>query len=161
MRTFLVALVIDPVEPGRTYDHLPLHCTAVDWCFLNPPHDSIEGAVRPILEASSPIELVGGPSDLFGPTSGPRDLPVTLIRESPPLRLLHEMLLDALDSLGALPSEPAYTRSGFNFHVTQQGSARFGKDRIHLATTAFVAEALDPVRIARKLIRAKINLGGA
>ena len=47
---------------------------------------------------------------------------------------------------------------GYNFHVTKQGSRRFSEGSTHIATTASLIQAKDPLRIARKQDGKEIQL---
>jgi 2'-5' RNA ligase len=160
MNAYLLALEIDPVEPGRIYIGLPLHCTVLHWFLADAPPEAVLERVRPVFAATQPILLTAGAPDRFGPSRGPRIIPVNRLEPSAQLTDLHRRLYHAVEPMGVQHTEP-YVLDNFNFHVTKQGTRRFRRGTIHLATTAYLVEALDPIRIARKQIKARIELGKA
>ena len=160
MRTFLVALEIEPVEVGQTYDALPLHCTVMHWFRTGASAEDLLDVVAPIVESTSALKLTAGPRDLFGPSQGPHHLPVNRLQPTEALAVFHGRLLEGLETLGVVHTEPEYTGDSFVFHVTMQHGVRFDEGQTHLATVAYLAEAQDQKRIARKHIQIKVDLRG-
>lgn len=154
----MLAFELDPVELGRVYVRLPLHCTVMHWFLADAPAEKIWESVLPVFRATRPITLISGEPDYFGPSRGPKIIAVNRLENEPRLRTLHEGLYHAVEPIGVKHTEP-YVLDNFNFHVTQQGPRRFAQGQTHLATTAYLIEALDPLRIARKQVKAKASLG--
>jgi hypothetical protein len=73
---------------------------------------------------------------------------------------LHNKLLDAVEQLGVVHTEPGYVRDGFHAHVTKQGDRRLEEGAHRTATRVYLVEALDGAASGRKKIADKFELTG-
>jgi len=95
----------------------PLHVTIV------PPFETeldAEG-VAALIPRVSPIPVTGSSRERFG---AHRTVPVTVLRESLPLRALHTAAVDALEAAGATIRDSRHLRDGFRAHATDQRTGR-------------------------------------
>lgn len=119
----------------------PLHVTIV------PPFETeLEAeAVAALIPRVPPIPVVGARRERFGAR---RTVPVTVLRDSEPLRSLHTVLVDALEAAGATIRDQRHLRAGFRAHVTDQRSgALHPGERTTLTSIAVVARAPGSMRV--------------
>lgn len=157
MHAYLLALEIEPVEVNKVYVALPLHCTVVHWFRSDKSPAEIIQAVRPIIEITSPLEIVGGKPDMFGEE---KDVPVNRLQDDAQVLQLHKTLHDTLRKLDVIDVVPKWTQDGFNTHVTRQRSGRFEIGRKHLATKLYLLEAMVPEQLQQKKVINRFYLRG-
>lgn len=157
MHAYLLALEIEPVEVGKVYVALPLHCTVVHWFRCDKSPADVLKVITPFVTATQPLELKSGPAAMFGKD---KDVPVNLLLDDDRLMEFHKSLHGLLQSIGAIDVEPMWTGDGFNMHVTRQRSGRFEEGRNFTARKLYLAEALLPDELQQKKITAKLILRG-
>jgi hypothetical protein len=109
-------------------------------------------AVAALLPRVPPIPVVGGRRERFGAR---RTVPVTVLRDSEPLRSLHTALVNALEAAGATIRDHRHLRDGFRAHATdQRGGALHPGERTTLTEIAVVARAPH----GRRVVAARIPL---
>lgn len=109
----------------------PLHVTLV------PPFETEldAEAVAALVPEVPPIPVVGGSRERFG---AHRTVPVTVLRDSAPLRSLHTALVDGLEAAGATLRDQHHLRAGFRAHVTDQRAGRLHPGEHALLTAVSV-----------------------
>lgn len=157
MHAYLLALEIEPVEIGKVYVALPLHCTVVHWFRSDKSPADIIKAITPLVTATPPLELISGPADMFGKD---KDVPVNRLIQDEKLMEFHKTLHKVLQQIGVVDVEPMWTGDGFNMHVTRQRSGRFEEGRQFTARKLYLAEALLPDELQQKKIISKLILKG-
>jgi 2'-5' RNA ligase len=157
VHAYLLALEIEPVEVGKVYVALPLHCTVVHWFRSEKSPADILKAITQQVTATPPLELISGPADLFGKE---KDVPVNRLLEDERLMEFHKSLHSTLQSIGVIDVEPMWSGDGFNMHVTRQRSGRFEEGRRFTARKLYLAEALLSDELQQKKITAKLILKG-
>lgn len=157
MHAYLLALEIEPVEIGKVYVALPLHCTVVHWFRSDKTPAEILKAVTPVATTTAPLELISGPEDMFGKD---KDVPVNRLLNDEKLMAFHKRLHKTLQQIGAIDVDPVWTGDGFNMHVTRQRSGRFEEGRRFTARKLYLAEALLPDELQQKKITSKLILKG-
>ncbi len=118
----------------------PLHVTIV------PPFSTELGAeaVAALLPRVPAIRVVGGTRARFGRR---RDVPVTLLRDSPALRALHLAAVDALEAAGATIGDRHHIRAAYRPHATDQPAGSFAPGaRATLRELALVERTPDSTR---------------
>jgi 2'-5' RNA ligase len=161
MRAFLFALEITPMQVGMVYpEGLKLHCTVLHWFRTEASASDVQTAAATIIRKAPPIELIAQSEAWFGPSAGPRDILVNVVKPNAEFRRLHGKLYSAMRKLGIRNAEPAYVKEGFIAHVTKQGDEQFVKGSRHTAVATYLIEALDPAAITRKKILARIEHAG-
>lgn len=157
MHAYLLSLEIEPVEAGRVYIALPLHCTVVHWFRSDKAPAEITKAIADIVTATPPLELVSGKPDMFGRE---KDVPVNRLVNDDKLLAFHKQLHAALTEIGIVDVEPQWTGDGFNMHVTRQRSGRFEEGRRFVARRLYLVEALVPDELQQKKVISKLFLRG-
>ncbi len=153
METYLLSLPIKPVEIGRTYAQLPLHCTVFQYFSTNIPFLGLRRELSAIAGNTNPIELTGGEPALFGKSS---DVPVNLVEETPELRALHETIRTWLIEQHAMIYNPEWAGDGYRPHVSVvDGEAFTSGMRVTVNRIALVQELIPQ----RKQITALFPLG--
>lgn len=142
MKAYLLALAIDPVEIGKSYDSLPLHCTLVHWFWLDEPKVSELIASLPKFTPDS-LTLEAQNEEVFTGFTKTGTVPVTVnkVTNSPELKKLHNNLCDLLDSLGVVYEKPEYVREGHVPHVTHQKGKKVSKGDSINAHGVYLVEA--------------------
>lgn len=121
MKAYLIALEITPVEIGKTYDGLPLHCTLVHW-FRTSKIKYIIADVQKLLESQPLAQLVVEDQDQFtGMTStGPIPVKVNKVRKTPAIKKLHDAVVDILNDYDTEFLMPQYLHERYEPHITHQ-----------------------------------------
>jgi 2'-5' RNA ligase len=157
MRAFLFVLEITPLQVHRIYPRgLPLHCTVLHWFRTQADGRDVLDRAAGIIKQTSPIRLTSQREAWFGLSEGPRNILVNLIQPTTGFRHLHASLLGAMNELGVEHTEPTYTGDGFHAHVTKQEEGQFVEGSQHIAAATYLVEALDPIKITKKRIVARI-----
>lgn len=121
MSELLVIGSIDPIAEGRVYaDSLPLHVTIAQ-DFAMPPENIRDFAddLGKVLDAFSPMEIIGTDPALFGPNF---DRPVRLVKPIGASALssvvaLHASVAPLIELRGGVFNNPEWAYSGFNPHA--------------------------------------------
>lgn len=145
MKPYLLALEIHPVEQGKTYEQLPLHCTLIHWFWLS----SIESTVRSIHQLLKnqdvPQLSIGEEAQFTGVTnSGPISVVVNKVKRTAVITELHEAVVKILEDAKVEYSMPQYIHSGYVPHVTHQKDGRLTKGDAVKVSSLYLAQADDP-----------------
>lgn len=157
MHAYLLALEIEPVEVGRVYVALPLHCTIMHWFRSERSPADILKAITPVIDAQEPFTLESGTAAMFGLE---KDVPVNQIANETEVRVLHEKLLEALKPYISEDIAPQWRGNGYSPHVTRQRSGRFEEGRKVLVNRLYLAEAMAPDQLQQKKIIDKYFMHG-
>lgn len=155
MHAYLFALEIEPVDVGKVYVALSLHCTVMPWFRSDKSPAEVLTAVRTVALATPPIKLLSGKPDMFGTA---KDVPVNRIADTKAVTTLHIELYQALQSLGAIDSNSDWVGDGYMPHVTRQRSGRFEEGRHHTSRKLYLVEAQLPDSLQQKMIVSKLTL---
>lgn len=142
MKAYLLALEIDPIKVGESYDSLPLHCTLVHWFWLDEAKvDELTAALPKLIPESLTLETQD--EEVFTGFTKTGTVPVTVNRvaNSPELKRLHTTVCDLLDSLGATYEKPEFIREGYVPHVTHQKGRKVSKGDKLNASGVYLVEA--------------------
>lgn len=147
---YLFVLEVEPVETGRTYSELPLHCTLMHRFWSNVPADVLIQKVQPLCRQAAPVLLQPGAQEVYGP----RAVTVTKVHKTDDLQALHTMFFAALNTIGVSYTEPDWVGHGYDPHVTHRAD---GRKMTHeqLSTAVYLVEVVDHERH----IRARLTLG--
>jgi len=157
MRAFLFVLEISPMQVDKVYpDGLRLHCTVLHWFRTNAFTSEVLAKAGDIISETPPITLIAEREEHFGPSNGPQDILVNLVRPTPTFQKLHNGLRQAMEQLGARHTEPTYVGDGFHAHVTSQPEGQFTEGSRHIAAATYLVEALNQETITNKLVVARI-----
>ncbi len=157
MRAFLLALKIAPMRVHRLYpEGLPPHCTVLHWFRTEADGGGVLEKATSVIQTTPPIELVAGEEARFGPSNGPQNILVNLIRPNPELHRLHHRLCEAIGTLGVEHTESTYIGDGYHPHVTKQKVGQFVEGSGRTSAATYLIEARNPVIIADKYVVARI-----
>lgn len=158
MHAYLLALEVEPIEVGRVYVALPLHCTVVHWFRSEKSPAEVLRAVTNIASTQAPIEIISGEPALFG---ADKDVPVNLLENDDVIRELHHALRQAIKSLGIEEVQSQWSDDGYVPHVTRQSSGRFEQGRRVVSRKLYIVEALVPEELQQKKVVSKLILKGS
>lgn len=155
LRAFLFVFEVEPMEIGKTYSSLPLHCTLMNWFRTEIELEKMIAAAKEIFNDTHSVELKSDHPELFGPEN---TIPVHLVTKNDDLAELHSKLLDALDRIGVQHSQPAYVGQGWRPHVTtHEGRALLPGEQKH-SSAVYLVEALDALNLTNKKVLARFQL---
>lgn len=153
MKAYLLALEIDPVKIGATYDSLPLHCTLVHWFwaesdeFITPLKNDVKGLSAPILHILGEEVFTG-----FTKT-GTVPVRVNTVMKTDELTSLHEKVAGILEVVGVTYEKPEYIHEGYAAHVTHQKGAKLSEgDTARVAAVYLVSADAPAYGNPRKII---------
>jgi hypothetical protein len=160
MYSYLLALEITPLEIGKTYTSLPLHCTLVPWFSLDMQSKDCLKAIRSFLKGASPVQLIAGQQKTFTAKTAHGIIPLTVntIKLSVDLRELHLHICEKLDTLGARYATPQYVKEGFTPHVTHQGDEKLVASEVHCSEALYLIAADTPEYGTSRRVISKIKL---
>jgi 2'-5' RNA ligase len=120
---YVVVLPLTPMVVGDRFitREWPLHVTVVQVFTADATPGAIRARLAGVAASSSPIDVVAGADEHFGPS---RTIPVTVVSPSASLDALHAACVAALDDLGPMYENPEYTGAGYRPHVTVKRHAR-------------------------------------
>lgn len=145
MEAYLLALEVRPIQEGKTYEALPLHCTLVHWFWLNSTKSVIESICQALAHQESPLLYIEGEQQFTGMTkNGPVPVLVNKVKRTPEISAMHEEIVEILDAAGANYSMPQYIHSGYVPHVTHQIEGRLKQGDIVRAVSLYLVRADDP-----------------
>jgi hypothetical protein len=151
---YLFALEIAHMDVSGIYDELPLHCTLMHrfWCELSP--EELAHRVAHLFGKYQPLLLKAHARLLLGP----KQIAVSEIELTDPLRSLHMQLLDLLDTLGVQYTEPAWVGEGYRAHATERPYAKLEVGKEHLCKAIYLIKVKASGRDPRRFVRAKFAL---
>lgn len=158
MHAYLLALEVEPIEVGKVYVALPLHCTVLHWFRSHKTPAEVLRAVADIANRQAPIEIISGEPALFGVDE---DVPVNRLDDDDDIRSLHRALRIALQPLGVVDVQPQWSGEGYVPHVTRQSSGRFEQGRRVVSRKLYIVEALVPEELQQKKVVSKLILKGS
>lgn len=127
MHRFAIVLPLAPMGVGERYAvrDWPLHITVMPVFATWASAAQLAASMGEVAARTPAITAVAGPAELFGPK---HDTPVALV-DSPDVRALHMVFVDALDIHVPTFRRPAYAGNGFRPHITatNRGSALEGQ----------------------------------
>lgn len=141
MRNYIFSLDIDPIERGRAYEKLPLHCTIMPRFQTSMDPD---GVIRKTAEAfrfSAPITLVSGAPALFGTNN---DVPAHTLVDTKQLIWLHKQILWTFRvSDVTQPESGQWVGAYFTPHVSDYGDKKFAPGTEHIVKTVTLFERIE------------------
>jgi hypothetical protein len=158
MKAYLLALEIQPVKTGNSYEGLPLHCTLVHWFWLDSVQSMTESIIQLIKHYEAPLLHVGNEEQFTGMTNnGPIPVTVNKIKKTSIIEDLHEKIAGILDAEGVEYSMPQYIHAGYVPHVTHQKDSKLTQRDVVRATSLYLAQADDPAYVNDRMIIAKFD----
>lgn len=154
-KKYTFAIEIDPVEEGRIYNRMPLHCTIIHWFYVASTPEELASAAKEAIEGHGPVELISEAAELYGPN---RDIPVHSIVPNAELLSLHRSLYEVLSSMGVEYTHPEYVGSGYLPHVAERDGSSFPVGSRHRVRRIYLAEALDRGTPPQKVVRQIVEL---
>lgn len=145
MQAYLLALELEPVEIGKTYEVLPLHTTLVHWFWLEAP--KIDELIKLVSKLTTEkLSLEALEEAIFTEFTDSGTIPVTVsrIEKSDTLSDLHNRITALIDSLGGTYEKPEYIGGGYEPHVTHQYKTKINTGDILQADNLFIAQASKP-----------------
>lgn len=155
MRAYLFVLPLEPIEIGRVYEHLPIHCTLMHWFWVAATPEELIKKIKTVFEGYGPLELVSAAPALFGPNY---DVPVHTLVSNPSLKKLHDKLLAVLDEMGVRHIERKWIGNRFSPHVTTKNGRSFPPESRARINEVYIFEALDAQKLCGKKAVAKLSL---
>lgn len=153
-KKYTFAIEINPVEEGRTYTRIPLHCTIMHWFYTTLTPEELAAVATEAIEGQGPVELVSQVAELYGPN---QDIPVHSIVPNSELLALHRSLYEVLSSMGVEYTHPEYVGSGYLPHVAERDGSSFPVGTRHQVRRIYLAEALDRGMPSMKVVRQVIE----
>lgn len=154
-KKYTFAIEINPVEEGRVYKHMPLHCTIMHWFYVALTSRELALASKKAIEGQAPVELISNPAESYGPNRDIRVHPIVPVAE---LLSLHHSLYEVLHDMGVEYTHPQYVGSGYLPHVASRDGASFDAGSRHQARRMYLVEALDEETPPSKIVRHIIEL---
>lgn len=154
MNAFLFVLEVEPMKLGHVYEVLPLHCTLVHWFHTERNAEDILRAVKEKIEEHAPVTLTSQKAALFGREE---NIPVHTVHGEG-LHLLHNDLVEILNTLTVTYSEPEFVGNGYKPHVTTHGEKTFTPGSITTVKNVYLVEAQNVESTAGKRPVTKISL---
>lgn len=152
-RKYTFAIEIDPVEEGRVYTRMPLHCTIMHWFYTVSTPEELASAAKEAIEGHGPVELISKAVELYGPN---RNIPVHPIIPSAELLSLHRCLYEPLSRLGVEYTHPEYVGGGYLPHVAKRDGFLFLVGSRHSVSRIYLAETIDegvpPMKVVRQIV---------
>jgi 2'-5' RNA ligase len=112
----------------------PLHITLADVFAIDRDNTNIDTKISEALLNQPVFTITARKQTKLGNTD------VVLIEKTNELTKLHTLLIDLLESNGAVFNTPTFTRNGFLPHCTIQKSARLQQGEIHEASEVAVID---------------------
>ena len=152
---YLFTLEVEPLEVGKFYDKLPLHCTLMPrfWSSLSPKE--LADNVRKLFDETSPGTLAAYERTLLGP----KQVAASLIKLTRELDTLNMQLYQLLNKLGVEYMNPQWVGKGHVFHVTEQEHARLEVGGVHISKAIYLIEVEVPGRKHKRIAQEKFELG--
>lgn len=143
---YLFALEVTPLEVGRAYDVLPLHCTFMFrfWSTLSP--DQLAAKVYLLFEAADAIVLKPYEHTYLGP----RQVGAYLVEKTPQIQDLHMQLHQVLEHLGVEYTEPQWVGLGYKPHITDRANEAITPNQPMSCRTAYLIEVIEGQRVVRR-----------
>ncbi|MEK7153177.1 MAG: 2'-5' RNA ligase family protein, partial [Patescibacteria group bacterium] len=124
------------------------------WSSLSP--DELSEAVKPLFQATQPIELSFGEAAILGP----KQVAVHLVENSSELEDLHAQLHDLLNATGVTYTAPQFVGNGHKPHVSKREDDQFSVGHKQMANAAYLIEVEIKGEEHLRHIRAKFDLKG-
>jgi len=156
MSELLITSSIDPIEEGAVFlKGLPRHVTI--WQYFTLPDSRLDAFTTELgeaIEAFSPITIIGGEDDMFGPKN---DTPVRRVRSlgrgAASLEGLHAVTGAIIERHDGEIQNPAWAYNGFQAHMTYVDGLALDKgEEAHLKTIELI-EKKEPrnYKLVRKM----------
>jgi len=160
MSAYLLILETTPMQAGKSYPALPLHCTLVHWFWAElEPQDLEKRLQRGLMPSPAQRFLLDEEAVFTGQTKkGPVPVIVSKVVGTPSLAVLHARACKLLDAVGAEYSAPQYVKGGFNPHITHQSGAKLKKGESLLSKAVYLISAEAPEYGNPRYIVAKFKL---
>ena len=142
---YLFALAVTPLEVGRVYDELPLHCTFMFRFWSALQADGLAAAAAPIFEAASVITLTPYEHTHLGPNQ----VGAHVVEKTPELMGLHMQLHDLLIALDAEFTKPQWVGEGYKPHITDRADESVAPGQPLHCPAAYLIEVIDGRRVVR------------
>lgn len=147
---YLVAFLLEPMQPGETFVGWPLHITLIpSWIRLNNEEKLVQG-LRKVAKNFQPFTAVGTIKTWFGRH---KKLPVTLV-EATTLYDLHGALLAFLKQQNYVFQNTKYMGRDYTPHVTKKKNSELkpGEQLLIDRFEVFKAPATDPLERQKTLV---------
>lgn len=160
MHAYLLVLEVTPMDSGRTYAMLPLHCTLVHWFWLDLDPLDLTKQLELLAKHTPPLLLRSGKEATYTGKTKQGTIPVTVntVELTPALKKLHFQICNELDELNVRYTAPQYIKEGYGPHITHQNEERLPKGATHMSTAMYLVEADAPEYGNERRIYSKIEL---
>lgn len=155
MSELLITSSLDPIEEGQVFSEgLPRHVTIWQYFQLPDFHRQafIEEASEAI-EGFSPLEIIGGQEDRFGPNNDVRVRRIETIGKGATLITLHTVLGEMIQRHEGTVRTPEWAFEGYNPHMTYVDGQALDEGEREILTTVELIEKTPPSKdkIVRKI----------
>lgn len=155
MAEFLIALAVDPVEEGRGYGSLPLHCTVVQW-FKTEDVRRVISDLRMICEVICPLTLkVSSFDGTFGPGG---NTPVHVVHPSTVLTGLHDACMKLVEHADGTLHNPEWCGKNYRPHITITDGRCVAVGHQVVARQLYLVEKIPLLAPYTKFIRTAVSL---
>lgn len=151
---YLFTLEVSPLEAGKWYNELPLHCTLMHRFWSAMSSEELEMKVGDLFAATPPLVLEAERRELLEP----KQVAVSLIKPTPELDALNMWLFERLNSLEVEYTEPLFVGKHHIFHVTERERSRLEIGSRHISNAVYLIEVKIPGLDHKRLVRQKIDL---
>lgn len=149
---YLFALEVVPLEVGKVYGELPLHCTLMHRFWSSFDSGEMSNAVRVLFDGTPQVTLIARKRAMLGP----KQVAVSLLEPTEELGALNMALYEILNGLGVEYTAPQWVGKGHVFHVTEREDARLEVGGKHVSRAVYLIE----VENGRRLVRSRFSLKG-
>lgn len=146
MKAYLLVFEIDPMQVGKTYASLPLHCTLVNWFWSPVAANELVAALEPIISKSLPVTLHSRGVETFTGFTKIGTIPVTVNTVVPTedIVTLHSLTCKQLDSLSCTYMKPEFVKAGYRPHATQHHASKLESGTSVNSVTVYLISADAP-----------------
>jgi hypothetical protein len=157
MRKFLLVLEIGPMRIGEIRTSLALHSTLMPRFNTSLSPAELLQRLRPIIERTHSVQLISGKPDIFGPSKGPKTIPVNRLEQTPALLGLHSGIFDILSEIHATYDEPGFVGVGFTPHVSAHDGKGLAEGQTYRSQAVYLIEILHTPDGTRKHVQERIT----
>lgn len=112
----VIAIMLESVSPADKFIEWPLHITIVPW-FHCDATEKLDKFLHNVADKQTRFSAKVGQSHMLGKN---KDVPVSLIDESPKLAKLHQKILEILEKNGYRVHQKEWVGENYIAHITHQ-----------------------------------------
>lgn len=146
MHSYLMILEVTPLNVGKTYAMLPLHCTLVHWFRMELDPANFTEKLEMVARNFAPLDLTAATEAIYTGKTKQGVIPVTvnIVELTQDLKELHFQICEKLDELGVHYTAPQYVKEGYTPHVTVQNGEKLPIGVTHTSAAIYLVEADAP-----------------